>query len=219
LDKRTELIVDALRMRLLQVRAEAKSILPAAFGEFRDDVAGMVEVLVHGKLEPTVALPTEWLVSDDDCFTCLKGLSVGETVSTRPAIPPGDDLLSLLKSTRKDPLAQFQLLTSHYAFPLNFALSSEERVREYVLGRVMTQHRSSIEGAVVVDNEDLCLCLNLLAVNALFTTDLRYLDALNYFYEKSPARTALQSDRSLLKVSYLVLYATALVANMERLRT
>jgi hypothetical protein len=83
----------------------------------------------------------------------------------------------------------------------------------------MTQHRSSVEGAVVVDNEDLCLCLNLLAVNALFTTDLRYLDALNYFYEKLPARTALQSDRSLLKVSYLVLYATALVANMERLRT
>ncbi len=219
MDKRSALIVDALRRRLVQVRAEAKSIQPESFGEFRSDVAVMVEVLVGEKLEPTVAMPTDWLASDDDCLKCLQRLSVGKALSTRSAIPPTDDLQSLLKSTRTDPHAQFQLLKNHYAFPLNFALPSEERVREYVLGRVMTLHRSSIENAVAVDNEDLFLSLNLLAINALFTPDLRFLDALNYFYELLPAIPQSQSQVSRLKVSYLVLYAKALMTNMERVTT
>jgi len=218
LEKRTELIVDALQRRLLQLCSEAKAIRPEAFGEFSGDVAVMAEVLGQGgKLEPTVAMPTAWLASDDDCLTCLKRLSVGGTVSTRAAIPPTEDLLALLKSTRKDPHAQFKLLTSHYAFPLNVALSSEEGVREYLLGRVMTLHRRSVESAVAVDSRNLLLSLNLLAVNALFTTDLRYVDALNYWYELLTAIPSSQSETSFLQISYLVLYAKALVANIERL--
>jgi hypothetical protein len=217
LDKRTALIVNALRRRLLQVCSEAKAIRPEAFGEFAGDVAAMVEVLGQGKFEPSVAMPTAWLASDDDCLTCLKRLCVSGTVSTRAAIPPIEDLVALLKSTRKDPHAQFNLLTSYYAFPLNVALSSEEGVREYLLGRVMTLHRTSIESAVAVDSRNLFLSLNLLAVNALFTTDLRDVDALNYLYELLPAIPSSQSEKSPLQISYLVLYTKALMANIERL--
>ena len=210
------MIVDALRGRLLQVCEEAKSIQPDAFGEAMDDVARMKEALVHGKFELKLPPPSEWLMTGDDCLTCLRRLSVGETLPTTSAVQPADNVLSLLRSTRKDPHAQFNLLRNYYAYPPNFALPSENDIREYVLARVMVSHRSRVEVGVAVDNAELFLCLNLLAINALFTSDLRYIDALNYFYELIPAPVQSLSDLSWLQVSYLVLYANALVASIER---
>jgi len=61
-----------------------------------------------------------------------------------------------------------------------------------------------------LDVDDLLLKLNLIAINASVSPDLRYLDALNYYYELLPAGWYPESPQNWLRVSFLTFYARAL---------
>ena len=63
-----------------------------------------------------------------------------------------------------------------------------------------------------VESSDLWLKLNLVAVYALRVPDLRFLDALNYYYELLPMTWQPQTQHDWLHISYLALYARALAA-------
>jgi hypothetical protein len=67
-----------------------------------------------------------------------------------------------------------------------------------------------------VDVNELLLLLNLCAVHACTTNDLRFLDALNYHYELLPANWHPASQHAWLLVSYFGLYARALAVRIEK---
>ena len=63
--------------------------------------------------------------------------------------------------------------------------------------------------------DDLLLRLNLIAIAASFTDDLRYLDALNYYYELLPASWCPESPHNWLRLSSLTFYARALAVHFS----
>lgn len=158
----------------------------------------------------------DWAMSDTDCLSSLSALSLGEPLQLRPgARPPLGDFIKSLIEARTDPERRFQLLAERYSCPLNFTLDAEDDAREHILARLMTQDRARIEKNSIerVESADLLLSLNLVAVHAARTPDLRFLDALNYYYELLPdgwRPKATQHKR--LLISYFALYARALAA-------
>ena len=112
------------------------------------------------------------------------------------------------------PQRRFELLTTRYLHPLNVAAPSEHRIREHLLERLMVADRARIEqhSLHLLNPDDLLLRLNLIAIYASFTTDLRYLDALNYYYELLPSDWC--SNNS-LRLSFLNFYLRALATHIN----
>jgi hypothetical protein len=79
----------------------------------------------------------------------------------------------------------------------------------------MVADRSRIEqhSLHLLNSDDLLLRLNLIAIYASFTTDLRYLDALNYYYELLPADWYPESPHNWLRQSFLNFYVRALAVH------
>lgn len=124
-------------------------------------------------------------------------------------LPDEPSFYNELQGSIRDPQRRFELLTTRYLHPLNIAAASEHRVREHLLERLMVADRSRIEEHSLdqLNADDLLLRLNLIAIYASFTTDLRYLDALNYYYELLPSHWSAQNW---LRMSFLNLYLRAL---------
>ena len=114
----------------------------------------------------------------------------------------------------RDPQQRFELLTTRYLHPLNVAAPSEHRIREHLLERLMVADRTRIEqqSLHLLNADDLLLRLNLIAIHASFTTDLRYLDALNYYYELLPSDW---STNNSLRLSFLNFYLRALATHIN----
>ena len=132
-------------------------------------------------------------------------------MSRAPHPPPAEFLNQLkVKIAAREPV--FSLLTERYAWPLNFSFPAEEDIREYLLMRLMTAGRARIENdsAGAVNTEDLLLKLNLIGVHASSATDLRFLDALNYYYELLATTEFPKSQHAWLLISWFALYARAL---------
>ncbi len=162
--------------------------------------------------------PNLWLASNSDCRAALLALAFGEPLEFESSAPrtPLEPFLSLLKSARDDAARTFELLATRYSNPLNFNFAAEEETREHVLTRLMTADRVRAEKQLLSAEEKACVLmkLNLTAVAAARTPDLRFLDALNYYYELLPSsRLETVRDDSLL-VSYLALYGQALAAHV-----
>ena len=126
--------------------------------------------------------------------------------------PSPENFLNQLKlnSAAREPA--FSLLAERYAWPLNFSFRAEDDIREYLLMRLMTAYRARIEknSAGAVNTDDLLLKLNLISVHAATGTDLRFLDALNYYYELLPVNWHPESQHPGLLISWFALYARAL---------
>ena len=148
----------------------------------------------------------------DSLFAC----ALGHQLQLRRALrPPVEPFLELLTESRADAELRVRLLTERYANPLNFALPQEDGAREFVLMRLMARERARIEKGAgeSASADDLLVMLNYVAVYAACGTDLRFLDALNYYYELLPMgwhRNARQ--QAVLLASYLALYTGALAA-------
>ena len=130
----------------------------------------------------------------------------------RPVARPQAHLMP--RAPRNDAERRFQLLTKRYSCPLNFSQSAEDGIREHVLTRLMAHDRARIEKTSVeaVESSDLLLRLNLVALHAARVPDLRFLDALNYYYELLPRSWRPQTQHGWLLISYFALYARALMA-------
>lgn len=156
--------------------------------------------------------PEAWYESSGDSSSAIRALAADEPVEfieTSPPDEPGfyDDL----QASVRDPQRRFELLTTRYLHPLNIAVPSEHRVREHLLERLMVADRARIEQRALhlLNTDDLLLRLNLMAIYASFTTDLRYLDALNYYYELLP------SDWHRHDSSFLNFYLRALATHIN----
>jgi hypothetical protein len=214
---RRELIANALRKRFIELCSDRLS----HFGQSKftgaeryvSEVREQFRDAQPGKIKNCFYAPGTWMTSDTDCLTSLKSLSLGQPLQCHPGQAPTGSFITILSEARDDPEASFRLLVERYACPLNFTLPGEVVVREYVLTRLMVHARAKIEkqGVAAGNNEGLLLKLNLVAVNAALTTDLRFVDALNYYYELLPSTWYPTSRHNWLLVSYLALHARALV--------
>lgn len=170
------------------------------------------------KFTGNIKEPVVWMESQNETTfrVSLFAYALGNPPHLHPVKHPQvEPFLELLNASRADAGLRMQLLMERYANPLNFALPQEGEVREFVLTRVMTHERARIEkGSVETFNaDDLLVMLNCVAVYAACGTDLRFLDALNYYYELLPMGWHRNAEQqAVLLASYLALYAGALAA-------
>jgi hypothetical protein len=146
----------------------------------------------------------------------LFGIALGDEMSpVSEDHPPVEPFIELLTAAVSIPKQRIKLLMERYSYPLNFTLPEEDVVREYVLTRVMSHYRSLIEKGSVqaINGDDLMVMLNLVAVHATRSPDLRFLDALNYYYELLPTNWFSRAQQqAVLLASYFALYARSLAA-------
>jgi len=222
--RREELLRAALTERLDELCRErvaalhtAETNAHAAFvSELQAHVTGLRnESTATAQQQPAPGGWTEW---EGDCPEALRRLSLGKALRAHstPA-PPAEPFLASLYEVRRKPTERLRLLAERYACPLNITCDSEREVREHLLERLMVQDRAQVESgrAESLSPEDVLLKLNLLAVYAAHTDDLRYLDALNYYYELDE-RLKLTGAEAWLAASFLGLYAGALTRWLNR---
>ena len=215
-----ELIAAAVARRLSEVSERVNRLDPERFGASGFYLSSIKEVLrgepaeLRAELSPFTPVK-EWAAADTDCLTALRVLSLhGQQAKSAAPNPPVDEFLKQLKVKVSAREKLFASLADRYSWPLNLSLATESEIREYLLLRLMTSIRRQIEKALPAtdDGDDLMLQLNLTSVHACATTDLRFLDALNYYYELLPANWHPESENGWLLVSWLALYARALTA-------
>ena len=164
--------------------------------------------------------PESWFASRGESLAAIRVLAANEELECMAVEPPGDlSFFHDLQASSRDPQRRFDLLTARYLHPLNIAAPSEEKVREHLLERLMVSDRARIEqhSLPVIHADDLLLRLNLIAIHASLTDDLRYLDALNYYYELLPSAWYPESPHSWLRVSLLNLYVRALAVKFTHI--
>ena len=218
-----ELISQALNERFRQLcGVRLFHLLPETFGEaasFATQVREQLSTASPADINiraSGINIFDGWAMSETDCLSSLCALSLGEPLELQRGTPPPlDEFIKLLNEARADPPRRFQLLAERYSCPLNFTLTTEDETREHVLARLMTHDRSRIEKNSIdaIESSDLLLRLNLIAVHAARVPDLRFLDALNYYYELLPDGWQPKASRHYrLLISYFALYARALAA-------
>ncbi|HEX8847654.1 MAG TPA: hypothetical protein VF791_23635 [Pyrinomonadaceae bacterium] len=218
-----ELISQALKERFGELcRKRIISLAPEKFGEQAAYVSLLRERLLKAtpaeiKEDSKAALhvPDHWTETGAGCLPSLRALSLCQRLELRPAhLPPPVPFVKLLKESGPTPSRRFQLLAERYSCPLNIALDVEEEVREYVLNSLMVRDRARVEkgGVAPPMADELLLKLSLMSVAAALLPDLRFLDALNYYYELLPAEWLPSGQSGWLLVCYYGLYARALAA-------
>jgi hypothetical protein len=215
-ERRRSLLRLALEKRLRDVCRSIRQLRPNGFGEHAPFVSELQAQasstsFTHTRLPQSAA--SGWSACDEDYLEALRALALGKGLSTRSSdAPPIEPFLASLYEARRDRAERLRLLIERYSCPLNIVADSEAEVREHLLERLMVQDRAQVEsGAIELTGErDALLKLNLLAVYAAHAWDLRYLDALNYYYELLTERGEHENHWSVLFISYLGLYARAL---------
>ena len=164
--------------------------------------------------------PKTWFEGTGDSLIAIRALAAGEQIKCIETTPPDESsFYNDLQASIREPQRRFELLTSRYLHPLNIAAPSEDRIREHLLERLMVADRSRIEqnSLHLLHADDLLLRLNLIAIYASFSADLRYLDALNYYYELLPSDWHPESPHKWLRMSFLNFYARALAVHFTRM--
>ncbi|HYG80545.1 MAG TPA: hypothetical protein VD861_09170 [Pyrinomonadaceae bacterium] len=218
---RRELVASALEGRFRELSGGAASRLaPEKFAGAEGFVSEVRERLLTASVadfNDSVPGTDAWMDADTDCLGSLRVLSLGRALRMRPGSrAPLESFIESLTAGRNDPDERFRLLAERYSCPLNFTLPSEDAAREHVLTRLMAQDRARVERETVdaVNADDLLLRLNLVALYASRASDLRFLDALNYYYELLPTGWQPRGRHGWLLASYFALYARALAARI-----
>ena len=184
--------------------------------EFVSGLRKQLVTAVDGYQFRTWNTPQKWFESTSDSLTTLRALAADKPVQcVETSLPDEPQFFDELQAASREPQRRFELLTTRYLQPLNIAAPSEQLVREHLLERLMVADRSRIEqdSLQLLSADDLLLKLNLIAVYASLTPDLRYLDALNYYYELLPPDWYPESPHNWLRQSFLIFYARALAAH------
>jgi hypothetical protein len=223
---RTKIISQALKERFHEVTGEVIPRLSTEsagcgvapfISDVRQQLAGASLDRVSQFAE-SIREHRSWMESEEETTFCaaLFARALGYSQRLQAAEhPPIEPFLALLTESRADWKLRVRLLTERYVNPLNFILRQEKEVREFVLMRLMVQERARIKKGSVetINADDLLVMLNYVAVYAACGTDLRFLDALNYYYELLPMGWHRNAEQqAVLLASYLALYAGALAA-------
>jgi hypothetical protein len=221
---REELIRDAAELRLREVSERIAQLRPDQFHDDSEFVAQLQEVASQGALNRVTRDQLQqaaWPHSDGDCLASLRALCLGKPQGGRESSPPpAEGVLQTLEAHKNDAARRFQILTDRYCCPANFSQPGEAEIREYILTRLMVQDRAAAERSLSqIDPDDVLLKLNLIAIHAQTSSDLRFLDALNYYYELLPADWVPHARHEWLLPCYLGLYGRALAVLIQRNQT
>jgi hypothetical protein len=123
-----------------------------------------------------------WMDCDASFADNLRAIALAHNFEHRPS-DAAPERLCLGPFNRLPRDERMEFLYDRYRCPLNIGLPSETDVAEELLRQLMVPDRGKLEAGTEFDAEMVLLKLNLVGVRAMVTRDLRYLDALNYFYE------------------------------------
>ena len=150
-----------------------------------------------------------WVNCDATFQDCLYAIALADKVEYRPSDTPAPRLspVGINKLSRNE---RMEVLCDRYRCPLNIGLPSESDVAEEILRQLMVQDRAKLEAGAEFDVDMVLLKLNLAGVRAMMTRDLRYLDALNYFYELPRRSLTRMCANPCFLASWLCIYAQLL---------
>ena len=198
-----------------------QQIIANALRQRHDEVCKTASIsALDGQQFRKWSAPETWFESTSDSLTAIRALAADEQIECIETAPPDESsFFDDLQACTREPQRRFELLTTRYLHPLNIAAPSEHKIREHILERLMVPDRSRIEqhSLHLLNAGDLLLRLNLIAIYSSFTTDLRYLDALNYYYELLPSDWQPKSTHNWLRVSFLVFYLRALAIHSTQI--
>ncbi len=218
-------IAQALRQRLEELRTtSADRISPSRSGDQLSFASQVLEILQSEKIvlwmkNPPIdsSTPPSWIDSELDGFSFLRLLALGESPQTDfKDASPQESAEAFLKTLDENKSERFQLLIQRYRCPLNLRLDSEKEVVEFLLYQLMVPKRVKLDKGDLdsLNHDELLVILNFVAVHAADLSDLRFIDALNYYYERLPANWNIRGSCPWLLISFYALYARALASGV-----
>lgn len=150
-----------------------------------------------------------WMNCDASFMDNLGAIALAHNVERRPA-ETGPERLPVANFNKLPRNERMELLYDRYRCPLNIGLASESDVAEELLRQLMVPDRAKLEAGKEFDVDMVLLKLNLAGVRAMITRDLRYLDALNYFYELAQRSLIQMRSNPHLLAFWLCIYAQLL---------
>lgn len=185
LDRRKEILREALLRRRVELRKSWRHFISRKSLESLGSLAPEVESFLSGEgsihdWRPVTTI--KWINSDASFLDCLRAIALLGKVEYRPSDtnPPHLSPLHLNKVSNDERL---KTLCDRYRCPLNIGTASEFDVAEELLRQLMVPDRAKLEAGEEFDVDIVLVKLNLVGIRAMITRDLRFLDALNYFYE------------------------------------
>jgi hypothetical protein len=216
-------IAQALRQRSGEVcKTSANRVSPSRFGDLSSFATQVKEILWSEKISPWMenpaidsASPPRWIDSEEDGLAFLRRLALGESPPMNSKdTSPQENAGTFLKTLHDNKSEWFRFLIQRYQCPLNLRLDSEKDVAEFLLYQLMVSKRVKLDKGNLdsLNHDELLLMLNFIAVHAAGSTDLRFIDSLNYYYERLPVSWKPEGGHPWLLISFYALYARALVS-------
>jgi hypothetical protein len=180
--RRNAILRGALLQRRAELRKSWRHFIPA---ESLESLAPEVESFLSGQDSTRdwrwVASFT-WVNCDAKFLDCLRVIALAGKVEYRP-LDMGPARLSPVDLNKLSSNERLKALYARYLCPLNIGTASEFDLAEELLRQLMVPDRAKLEAGGKFDVDMVLLKLNLVGIRAMITRDLRFLDALNYFYE------------------------------------
>ncbi len=185
LDRCEGILRGALLRRRAELRRTWRHFISSGRLESLGSLAKEVESLLSGQdafRDWRFAAIFTWMNCDASFMDCLRAIALGRNIEHRPS-DTGPVRLSVVNFNKLSRKERCEILYDRYRCPLNIGLQSESDVAEKLLRQLMVQDRAKLEAGAEFDVDMVLLKLNLVGIRAMITRDLRFLDALNYFYE------------------------------------
>lgn len=185
LDRCEEILRGALLTRRAELRKSWKHFISSECLESLGSAARDVESFLSGHdafRDWRFAATFTWINCDAPFLDCLGAIALSGKVEYQPSDTSPSRLLpvDLNKLSSRE---RVKALCVRYRCPLNIGIASEFDIAEELLRQLMVKDRSKLETGAEIDVDMILLKLNLIGIRAMITRDLRFLDALNYFYE------------------------------------
>ena len=204
----------ALLRRRAELRKSWRHFISSECLESLGSVAKEVESFLSGQnsiCDWGLVARFTWMNCEATFLDCLCAIALARKVEYQPSDTSPPRLL-FRDPNKLSTNERFRALCDRYRCPLNIGLPSESDVAEELLRQLMVQDREKLVAGGEFDVDMVLLKLNLVGVRAMITRDLRFLDALNYFYEL-PHRSLVRLRPSpRLLAFWLCLYAQLLCA-------
>jgi len=125
---------------------------------------------------------------------------------------PKENAETFLKKLHENKSECFQYLIQRYQCSYNLHLKSEKEIVEFLLYQLMVPKRVKLDKGNLdsLDHDELLVMLNFIAVYAAESPDLRFIDSLNYYYERLPVNWRPDGAHPWLLIAFYALYARAL---------
>ncbi len=214
LDRCEGIVREALLRRRAELRKSWRRLISSesleSLGSLAKDVESFLSVQDVTR-DWRFAATFTWTDCDASFLDSLCVIALGGKVEYRPLDRGPAPLLPLeLNKLSRD--ERFYALCARYRCPLNIGVASESGVAEELLRQLMVPDRAKLEAGEEFDADFVLLKLNLVGIRAMITRDLRFLDALNYFYELPQRSLARMRTSPRFLAFWLCIYAQLLSA-------